>query len=314
MPGARPAPDATNPVDASPSVQPMELSACVTDADYEAWRSVRLAVVPYERCGTVEELRAHDSSRLMLLAHDGGALVGHGLAGRAESADSAFLMPRVLPQHRRQGIGGALLEALAEHCRTLGVPTVRAKVDDEESFAFARRFGFAEVDREVEQVRTVADRPAPPALPEGVEVVTSAERPGLWEDAYDRFGREALAGFAVDTPLEVTPEQWATIWLGDPMFLALHEGEVIGCAGLLRDSDQPTRAENALTAVRRDWRGRGIAVHLKLRALSWAAAHDIDRLYTWTQDGNAAMRALNERLGYTTSRTSISVARTLPLS
>ena len=103
-------------------------------------------------------------------------------------------MPRVLPQHRRHGIGGALLEALAEHCSTLGVPTVRAKVDDEESFAFAQRFGFAEADREVEQVRTVADRPAPPALPEGVEVVTSAERPGLWEDAYDRFGREALAG------------------------------------------------------------------------------------------------------------------------
>ena len=98
------------------------------------------------------------------------------------------------------------------------------------------------------------------------------------------------------------------------MFLALHEGEVIGCAGLLRDPDQPARAENALTAVRRDWRGRGIAAHLKLRALAWAAAHDIDQLYTWTQSGNAAMRTLNERLGYTTSRTSISVARTLPLS
>ena len=144
-------------------------------------------------------------------------------------------------------------------------------------------------------------------------MVTSADRPGLWEAAFERFGREALAGFAVDTPLDITPEQWSTTWAGDPMFLAVSGGEVIGCAGLLHDPDQSTRAENALTAVRRDWRGRGIAVHLKLRTLEWAAAHGIDEIYTWTQDGNSAMRSLNERLGYATTRTSTTVSRGLPL-
>ena len=97
------------------------------------------------------------------------------------------------------------------------------------------------------------------------------------------------------------------------MFLALHDGEVVGCAGLGLDADNPTRAENALTAVRRDWRGRGIAVHLKQRTLAWAAEHGIAEVYTWTQDGNAAMRALNTRLGYATTRTGIQVARALPL-
>jgi mycothiol synthase len=293
----------------------MELSPCVTDADYEAWRSVRIAVLPYERCDTVEELRARESGdRLMLLAREGDTVVGSGMADRGESADSGAAAPRVLPDHRRRGIGGEILRALADHCSSLGVPRLRAKVDDEESLAFARRFGFVEVDREVELTRSVADFPSPPPLPEGVEVVTSAERPGLWEASYDRFGREAVAGFAVDTPLSVTRERWATTWRGDPMFLALHDGEVIGCAGLLLDTDEPRRAENALTAVRRDWRGRGIAVHLKLRALEWAAAHDVDEVYTWTQDGNVAMRTLNERLGYTTSRTSITVSRALPLT
>jgi mycothiol synthase len=89
---------------------------------------------------------------------------------------------------------------------------------------------------------------------------------------------------------------------------------VVGCAGLLRDADQPRRAEHALTAVRRDWRGRGLAVHLKLRTLGWAATHGVGEVYTWTQDDNTAMRTLNERLGYRTSRTSVSVARPLPLS
>lgn len=294
----------------------MELTACVTDADYEAWRSVRIAVLPYERCSTVEELRAQDSpDRVLLLARDaGGAVVGSGLAGRAESADSAFVAPRVLTGHRRQGIGEALLRALAEHCSTLDLPTVRAGVDDAGSFAFAGRFGFVEVDREVEQSRRVHGAPPPPPPPPGVEVVTSDERPGLWEAAFEGFGREALAGFAVDTPLDVTPDQWATTWAGDPMFLAVHQGEVIGCAGLLRDADQPARAENALTAVRSDWRGQGVAVHLKLRTLEWAAEHGVDELYTWTQSGNSAMRSLNERLGYATTRTSITVSRALPLS
>ena len=56
--------------------------------------------------------------------------------------------------------------------------------------------------------------------PEGVEVVTEQERPGLWVAAYERFGLEALAGFAVDTPLDVSPERWARDWLADPHVVA----------------------------------------------------------------------------------------------
>ena len=169
------------------------------------------------------------------------------------------------------------------------------------------------MNREVEQTYTVSTAPDLSPLPEGIEVVTAEERPGLWEACFDRFGRESLADFAVDTPLEVTLDRWTRVWLGEPMFLALHDGEVVGCAGLGLDADDPTRAENALTAVRRDWRGRGIAVHLKQRTLAWAAEHGIAEVYTWTQDGNAAMRALNTRLGYATTRTGIQMARTLPL-
>ena len=97
------------------------------------------------------------------------------------------------------------------------------------------------------------------------------------------------------------------------MFLAVHQGDVIGCAGLNRDTDQPERAENALTAVRRDWRGRGIASHLKRRTLHWAALNGVGELYTWTQAGNTSMLRLNEHLGYVTAQTGITVSRALPL-
>ena len=290
----------------------MELSVCVSDDDYQAWRRVRMAVLPGERCDTVAEMRAQDSpDRLLLLATIDGTVVGSGIADRSDSAGGAFVAPRVLSEHRRRGVGTALLAALTDHAATLGLPEVRAMVDDERSLGFAQHVGFVEVDRQVEQVRTIGDEPTPSPLPAGVDVLTLDQHPDLWAACYERFGREALADFAVFEPLQISAEQWNTRWAGDPMFLALYDGEVIGCAGLDRDTDRPERGENALTAVRRDWRGRGIASHLKRRTLRWAADEGLTEIYTWTQAGNTSMLRLNEHLGYVTGQTSITLTRPL---
>jgi mycothiol synthase len=291
----------------------MELSVCVTDDDYEAWRRVRMDVVPGERCDTVAEMRTQDSpSRLLLLATVAGTVVGSGVADRSDTG-GGFVAPRVRREHRRHGVGSVLLRALADHVAGLDVTDLRAMTEDTASLAFAEHFGFVEVDRQVEQVRVVGDEPAPDALPDGVEVVMLDEHPELWAASYQHFGTEVLADFAVFQPLQITEQQWNDSWAGDPMFLAVHDGEVIGCAGLDLDTDRPERGENALTAVRRDWRGHGIAVNLKRRTLRWAADHGVTELYTWTQAGNTSMLTLNERLGYLTGQTSITLSRPLPL-
>jgi mycothiol synthase len=293
----------------------MELSVCVTDDDYEAWRAVRIAVVPGERCDTVAEMRAQDSSsRLLMLAREDGAVVGSGAAARSETAGGGFAAPRVLPEHRRQGVGSALLNVLADHCVGLGLPELRVSVEDEGSLAFAQHFEFVEVDRQVEQLRAVGIEEEPSAPPAGVEIVELSEKPELWAACYERFGKEVLADFALFSPLEISAEQWTASWAGDPMFLATHAGEVVGCAGLHLDTDQPDRAENALTAVRRDWRGHRIAVHLKRLTLQWAAGHGVREVYTWTQAGNTPMLRLNERLRYVTGKQSITLSRPLPLA
>jgi GNAT superfamily N-acetyltransferase len=292
----------------------VELSVCVTDEDYEAWRQVRMDVVPGERCDTIAEMRVQDSPhRRLLLAIVDGTVVGSGVADRSDTAGGGFVAPRVRAEYRRRGYGSVLLRALADHVAGLQVTDLRAMTEDSASLAFAEHFGFVEVDRQVEQSRAVGDEPEPDALPEGVEVVTLDEHPELWPASYARFGTEVLADFAVFQPLQITEQQWNDSWAGDPMFLAIHDGEVIGCAGLDRDTDLPERAENALTAVRRDWRGHGIAVHLKRRTLRWAADHGITEVYTWTQAGNTPMLSLNERLGYVTGKTSITLSRPLPL-
>lgn len=186
-------------------------------------------------------------------------------------------------------------------------------VEDPGSLAFAAHFGFVERDRQIEQIRAVGDEPPPSAPPDGVEVITLDQQPALWASCYDSFGKQVLADFATYEPLEISAEQWNSSWAGDPMFLALFNGEVIGCAGVHRDTDRPERGENALTAVRRDWRGRGIGSHLKRRTLQWAAAHGLSELYTWTQVRNTPMLRLNEQLGYVVGKTSVSLERRLPL-
>jgi mycothiol synthase len=291
----------------------MEITTCETDADYEAWRQVRIEVLPGERTETVAELRAEDSAdRTMVIAHLDGEVVGSGVADRSD-VGGGFVAARVRPEHRRRGVGSELLSHLSAHLLARGFEQVGGMVEDAGSLAFAERAGFVEADREVEQLLAVTEVPAPSAPPIGVRVVELAERPELWAASYDTFGTEVLADFALYEPLQVTAEQWASSWAGEPMFLALHDGEVIGCAGLHRDTDRPERAENALTAVRRAWRGRGVASHLKRLTLRWAAEHGVTEVYTWTQARNESMIRLNEHLGYAVGQTSITVSRPLPL-
>ena len=290
----------------------IELREAKTDDELELWRSVRIAILPYERTASVPELRSGGS--FMLLAYLDRELVGSGSASKSDVGGGS-VTPRVLPAHRRQGIGTALLQRLASHAESCGYHEVGSMVDDADSFAFAEHFDFVETGRQVEQVRAVGATEPWPAVPSGIEVVTVAERPELLPRLYHELALQAFEDIPTPRKIEITVEQWESEWLNWPeaTFVAFAGDEIVGMAGLNHDPDRPDRAENALTTVRRDWRGEGLARMLKETATAWASAHGIREIYTWTQTGNENMRAVNERLGYVTRNTSISVRRTLPL-
>ncbi|MEU4393543.1 GNAT family N-acetyltransferase [Kribbella sp. NPDC023855] len=277
---------------------------------------MRIAALPHERCPSVAELREMDRpGRLLLVAEVDGRVVGSGLADRSDEEGRAYVAPRVLPEHRRQGVGTELLMALARHAVDQGYERAGAGVEDDGSLAFAQRFGFVEADRQVEQVRRIGVEPWP-APPTEYEVVTVAQRPELWARAYEQVALPTFPDMDVPSLLNVTADDWAKEWINDPeaMFLAVAGDEVIGVAGLLLDTDKPERAEVAYTAVRREWRGKSVAATLKRMSMAWAAEHGIAEIYTWTQRGNDNMRRLNEHLGFTYGATSISVRATLPLA
>ncbi|MGN6798903.1 MAG: GNAT family N-acetyltransferase [Gaiellaceae bacterium] len=293
----------------------IELRPAETDDDLEAWRSVRSAVLPNERTASIAELRAgSEEDTLFLLAFVDGTLAGSGVANSA-STGGAFTQPRVLHAFRRRGVGTRILTALADHAFACGHEEAGSQLEERASAAFAERFGFEERNRQIEQVYAVRGDEADAEPPDGIAIVPLRGREDLRARLYTELVERALGDLALDRPVAITEEEWWSSWIPSDAwaFVALAGGELVGMAGLLDDDDHPERAENLLTAVRRDVRGRGIARALKQHTLRCAADRGLAEVYTWTQTGNEAMQRLNRSLGYVDRNTVVSVRAPLPL-
>ena len=211
------------------------------------------------------------------------------------------------PDERGAGVGIAILDALegwaAEHdCTELEGPVSE---DDEGSLVWAAHHGYHEIGRNSRLVLDLTTAEiADPAPPEGIEIVTWAERPelaqGLWEVA-----REATPDIPGEEEGDIgTLEEWLARDMrgasDDPraVFAALEHGEVVGYAKLSFSEESTERAFHDLTGVRRTHRGRGIAAALKRTQIAWAKANGYSSLQTSNEVRNEPIRRLNERYGY----------------
>jgi mycothiol synthase len=294
----------------------IEVRRAETDADLEGWIRVKRAVFPNQSAWTVQEFRERDEpGQLVLVAELDGEIVGAGLAGRSDVQGRGFVAPRVHPDVRRRGVGTALLRPLTEHVAALGFEQAWASVDDPGSQAFAERFGFQEVDREVEQVIALPTELPQAPVPDGVDIVSVAYRPELLREAYSLARDEGYADLALDGNVVVTLDDWlrdeATLPAGS--FVALDKGRIVGFSGLMRH-DNSGVAEDGLTVVARDWRRRGLAIALKRLELAWAAENGFTEVLTWTQRRNEGMRAVNERLGYAYRTVGLKMMGRVPLA
>jgi mycothiol synthase len=288
----------------------IEVFPCKDEADELASLGVYNEVWPHDKV-SLAEVRSYKASlpdHLDLLARVDGRPSGSAICSiQPQSPEIVYTLLTVLSGQRRRGVGTAIYEAVSdwsrEHClETLEVPVLD---NDPESLAYAERRGFAEERREKGVVLHLAEIGAPEAEPpDGVEIVTWAERPelanGMYEVAVEAF--PDVPGFEEDA---MEPfEDWLAHDLqgsGDfpeATFVAIAGGEVIGYAKFHLSEAQPTSAYHDLTGVKRAWRGRGVARALKATQIGWAKANGYDELHTRNDERNTPIRRLNDHFGY----------------
>ena len=214
-----------------------------------------------------------DTESAFLLALAGDEAIGCGVGRPSSIQSSLYAMVRVLPEHRGQGAGTRIYEALSVHAGSLGRESLwgRVREDDAGSRDFVRKRGFREAGREYEVVLDTAHAEARSEPPDGIELVSLADRPDLERSVY-----EVDCEVGADVPRPEGDDfagqpfaRWREQYLEGPgavpaaMIAAVAGDEVVGYTGLRRRGSISPIAENLLTAVRRDWRRRGIATALK---------------------------------------------------
>jgi len=282
-----------------------EIRVCASEADEEASLAIYNEVWPWDAV-TMDEVRSYKSQTLEyadFLGEGGSAAVGV----MPLRPDVGFVLLTVSEANRGRGLGGALYRTVSGWLLERDIAQIDAPVpeDDEQSMSFARRRGFREVERNGRMILDLtALEPAPVAPPNGIEIVTWAERPDLARGIYD-VACEASPDVPGDR--EKSMEPFAD-WLAhemqgsgdrpDATFLALAEDEVVGYAKFSLTAAQPETAHHDMTGVKRNWRRRGIAGALKRAQISWAKEQGYHTLATQNEVRNEPIRRLNERLGY----------------
>ncbi|MGH2491258.1 MAG: GNAT family N-acetyltransferase [Candidatus Limnocylindria bacterium] len=267
-----------------------------------------------------------DPSRFALLVEDAG---GQIQAIAVTSSGGPFAPPdgswrvtlRVAPEWRRRGVARSLLERIEAHARERSAKRLISPVrgDEPEGAAFAESSGYRAFHQRIDSYIEVAtfdaskfDDPDEIARRAGVELATFAEKLSGASDAVEAFQRElvkAVWEMARDVPSPTPiPEQPPPFEQARKMFfegpgndrrstiVALRDGQPVGMTATMVKENGA--AYTSFTGVARSERGKGLALAMKLRALRELRARGVKLFGTTNDESNAAMRGINQRLGY----------------
>jgi GNAT superfamily N-acetyltransferase len=288
----------------------IEISPVTDEVEEQLSLDAYLETWPHESFGLpeVQAFKAGLLDHADLLARQDGVVLGCGFAALFPGLPkSPRVMITVPPGKRCRGAGTALYSAISDWARERGLETLEAVVadNDPDSLAFAERRGFVEERHEKGvEIDLTSIEPPPVEPPPNVEIITWADRPEL---AHGLF--EISVEASPDVPgYEDEEHEPFEAWLAHDMqgpgdrpeatFVAVAGDEAVGYAKFSLSSTAPTQAYHDLTAVKRAWRGRGIARALKSAQIGWAKANGFELLRTTNDERNTPMRRLNEQLGY----------------
>ncbi|MGH2490148.1 MAG: GNAT family N-acetyltransferase [Candidatus Limnocylindria bacterium] len=298
-----------------------------TDDDYPAW------VAGSNRCypdypWSVEEVRHQDEKwdhtrffKSRILAEEDGHIVGSVEVNHRPSRfhpDRYFFDVWVLPDCRRRGHGSALHDAAVKLLRERNALAASAGVKESmtDGVEFTKKRGWVEVKRDWESRLKVAgfdfDRFAGAAdrvTAQDIRISTYADElacdSGTPQKAFDLTDLLRRDVPAMDAPTDVTFEEWKQEWidapgfLPDAFFVAIdRDGRWLGMSNLQRSIEDSSFVWQGLTGVRRESRGTGLAMALKLETVRYAQRLGVDHIKTWNDQRNRPMLAINEALGF----------------
>ena len=298
-----------------------------TPADYPALVAVGKSSYP-DYAETVEEWRHWDTNwnhdkyfKLRLVAVDADRVVGYGQVNHMHWAfvpTKYRLDVTVMPRERRLGHGSALYDELVAAVegrkgRTLGAAAKESMTD---GVRFLTKRGYREVKRDWEsrlfvqgfdfaRFATADDRIAK----QGVRVTTLADEmetdPAALQKAFELNEDSRMDIPSVDPPTHQTFDEFRRDDIDPPnalldaFFIAVDkDGRYLGLSNLFRSLDNPTFLWQGITGVRRDARGKGIAMALKLRTVHFAIDRGVEHIKTWNDVHNKPMLSINEAMGF----------------
>ncbi|MCX7860061.1 MAG: GNAT family N-acetyltransferase [Chloroflexus sp.] len=295
-----------------------------TETDYQAMATVYSALVPDAPLNAVEwRVRDELHHPQLALYRVIGELNGTA-AGYAEyyqptwCADSDHIeaLVYVHPAYQGQGLGVALWQHTQQAWQALRPRYVLARVREDwhAGLAFVARRGFRE-DRRVWVSRLDLAGFDPTPFHGAIERVTGQQielhsfatlataDANFWRKLYE-FERQTTGDMPSAFPVAIPAyEQWiklyqpdhGALWAGS--FAAIADGQVVGIS-TLETLDNDTDLEVGFTAVHREYRGRGIALALKLCAIEYARSLGASGIRTDNDSTNLPMWHINQRLGF----------------
>jgi mycothiol synthase len=314
------------------SEEPLMSESCTirpfaeTDDDYAAWAAVKNAAYP-EYATTVERLRSDDARhdpkyrRGRWLAFQGDTVVGSAHYGQSPWSyhpRKFHIKADVIPEARRRGVGSALYDTVLAALAPFDPVSLHTDASEAwaESVRFAEKRGFVEQEREWESRLNVnAFDPMPFAplrdkpLENGIAIHHLAELRETdpdWEAKLYDAEASTFSDIPSEEPLSTPPlEVYRQKVLENPNLLPeafliavdTATGQYVGLSSLWK-SPPLDHLDTGFTAVRRAYRGRGIAFGLKLRVIDYAKARGVAEIRTENSTKNRPMLSINEALGF----------------